>query len=355
MPYKILSLDGGASRALVQARILQDLYKENGDIKGHELLRKFDLVIANSGGSVLLGLLCNNMSLENIISFYTSPSELKKVYPALFPGERFIQQITRIFFRVGAKYSTSRKLKRLRNIFLENDELFKQKKIPKPIGSNKLNELTSIIGKNYNGNDLSLIIPAFDYFRQRVTFFRSDRLSNTNRFSGKFYEITLVDAIHASCNAPINYYDRPAKVSLNLYSNGNKIKDQYKSWYWDGAVAGFNNPVLAGLVEAVTNNTEVSPDEFYILSIGTGLSRKAVIIDDKTSSDVNRQRRFKINLGKPFVEKKSFNFLGDIKKMAGSILNDPPDSATFIAYSLINRSLNNEKSNLIRINPSITP
>ena len=42
MSYKILSLDGGGSWALIQARILQDIY---GDIKGHELLKKFDLVL----------------------------------------------------------------------------------------------------------------------------------------------------------------------------------------------------------------------------------------------------------------------------------------------------------------------
>ena len=46
MSYKILSLDGGRSWALIQARILQDIY---GDIKGHELLKHFDVVIANSG------------------------------------------------------------------------------------------------------------------------------------------------------------------------------------------------------------------------------------------------------------------------------------------------------------------
>ncbi len=36
MSYKILTLDGGGSWALVQARVLIDIY---GDINGHELLR----------------------------------------------------------------------------------------------------------------------------------------------------------------------------------------------------------------------------------------------------------------------------------------------------------------------------
>ena len=75
MSYKILSLDGGGSWALIQARILQDIY---GDIQGHELLRKFDLVIANSGGSLVLACLCNNMRLSEIISVFKTESKRKR-------------------------------------------------------------------------------------------------------------------------------------------------------------------------------------------------------------------------------------------------------------------------------------
>jgi len=42
--HKILSLDGGGSWALIQAKVLHNMY---GDITGHELLRKFDMAIAN--------------------------------------------------------------------------------------------------------------------------------------------------------------------------------------------------------------------------------------------------------------------------------------------------------------------
>ena len=44
----------------------------------------------------------------------------------------------------------------------------------------------------------------------------------------------------------------------------------------------------------------------------------------------------------------------EISKLAQSILSDPPDSATFIAYSIIDRELNNT-GNLVRINPCIMP
>ena len=57
MAYQILSLDGGGSWALIQARVLQDIY---GDIKGHELLKQFDMAVKNSGDSLVLGCLCND-------------------------------------------------------------------------------------------------------------------------------------------------------------------------------------------------------------------------------------------------------------------------------------------------------
>lgn len=47
MSYSILSLDGGGSWALIQVKILQQRY--GMDAGGHEILRKYDLVIANSG------------------------------------------------------------------------------------------------------------------------------------------------------------------------------------------------------------------------------------------------------------------------------------------------------------------
>ena len=40
---------------------------------------------------------------------------------------------------------------------------------------------------------------------------------------------------------------------------------------WDGAIGGYNNPVLAGLIEALANG--ISLDAVRVLSIGTGSVR----------------------------------------------------------------------------------
>ena len=49
--YHILSLDGGGSWALIQVRVLIDLFGAN--VSGYAVLKNFDLVTANSGGSVV--------------------------------------------------------------------------------------------------------------------------------------------------------------------------------------------------------------------------------------------------------------------------------------------------------------
>lgn len=51
--FRILSLDGGGSWALIQVMALQAIYSEN--TTGHNVLKDFDLVAANSGGSITLG------------------------------------------------------------------------------------------------------------------------------------------------------------------------------------------------------------------------------------------------------------------------------------------------------------
>ena len=51
--FRILSLDGGGSWALIQVRALQAIYGDP-DKKGHEILSDFDMVAANSGGSIMI-------------------------------------------------------------------------------------------------------------------------------------------------------------------------------------------------------------------------------------------------------------------------------------------------------------
>ena len=347
MSYKILSLDGGGSWALVQARVLIDIY---GDISGHELLRQFDMAIANSGGSLVLACLCNDMKISEIISVFRNEDLRKQVFSKLTFWEKLKwRDIASLFTKaLGPKYSMERKLEGLTRILKERDHLFNEKKIPKPIIETSLNELPAIIKKE----SLQLLIVSFDYFRERVSFFRSNTNSQTDKFNnGKYFQVPLAHAIHSSSNAPVNYFDAPAEINISRLN----ANDARKTWCWDGAVSGFNNPVLAGLVEAVTNNY-LSPQEYSILSLGTGTGSKAVLTDYQFSTDPEVKSVYEKNKdNKDFaITDSSSGFIMDIKKISGSILDDPPDSATFIAYSFLDPSLSG-KANIVRINPCTKP
>jgi len=347
MSYKILSLDGGGSWALIQARVLLDIY---GDIRGHELLRKFDMAIGNSGGSLVLASLCNDMKLTEIISVFRNKEHRKEVFSKLSFWEKLNwRNIASLTNALGPRYSTERKIKGLKKVLKGYDHLHKAGIVSEPLVETALNKLPSIIKKE----SLQLLIVGFDYFRERVSFFRSNTRSNTDSFgSGKFFQVSLADAIHSSSNAPINYFDQPAEINISLLSDIKK--DDRRTWCWDGAVSGFNNPVLAGLVEAVTNH-EADVKEYCILSIGTGTGSKVVLTDSQYSTDPEVKAIYDKNKNNPYaLTNSSSDFIKDIKKMSTSILGDPPDSATFIAYSFLDPSLSN-KANLVRINPCISP
>ncbi|GGI24577.1 patatin-like phospholipase family protein [Pedobacter mendelii] len=345
MAYKILSLDGGGSWAMIQARVLMDIY---GDINGHELLKKFDLVIANSGGSLVLATLCNDMKLSEIISVFEDETKRKQVFSKLSFWEKLrwrnIASLTNV---LGPKYSMERKISGLQNVLKQYNSLETQGKTNHPILEIQLNELPKIIGKP----ELQIIIVGFDYFRQRGTFFRSNPTSKTDVFSGKnYYQVSLGHAIHASSNAPVNYFDAPAEITINRL-DGN---DTRKTKYWDGAVSGFNNPVLAGLIEAITNNT-IPMSDYKILSLGTGTGGQAMIADYQTSTNDEIKTIYNKNKdNKLAFTDYDLTFVSDIKKMSTSILGDPPDAATFIAYSIIDPTLANTAC-LVRINPCIKP
>lgn len=347
-------MDGGGSWALIQARVLKDIY---GDINGHELLRQFDLAIANSGGSLVLACLCNDMKLSQIINVFENEDLRKQVFSEL----RFFEKLNRQNFLalirkltgIGPKYDTERKLQGLTKVLTDQDHLYREGKVSKPVVQMPMNELPALIGKN----SLQLVIAGFDYFRQRVSFFRSNMVSETDKFTSRYYAMPLAHAIHASSNAPLNYFDAPATV-LPLIRKGKPAFDNnptYKTttWYWDGAVSGFNNPVLAGVVEAITNGADVK--DCSILSLGTGTGSRVIMADKIKSTDPDDQALVNANKNNPLANlETSFLFKSDINKMATSILADPPDSATFIAYSIIDPSLSNN-ANLIRINPCYAP
>ena len=110
MNYRILSLDGGGTWALIQLKALIALYGES--TSGQAVLEDFDLVAANSGGSIVLGGLVEGLKLGEMLAFFQDQTKRKSVFsPTQSFGDRVLHDLT----GMGPKYSAENKLSALQN------------------------------------------------------------------------------------------------------------------------------------------------------------------------------------------------------------------------------------------------
>jgi hypothetical protein len=329
MAYSILSLDGGGSWALIQVKILQQRYGMKA--KGHDILKKYDLVIANSGGSLVLAAMIVNKSLDEILNMFLDEEVLETIF--VKKTISIINPLHKFFPR----FKTKEKIKGLKAQLGENSTL-------------TLNEIPAYIGKP----SLQIIITAFDYDRERAIYFRSNTNSrmetsviqsevNEGQVTDTFKTTTLLNAVHAASNAPVLFFDDPAEFSLFYPSNPNKVTSKRR--FWDGAVGGNNNPVASGVLEAIANGA--NPNEIRIVSIGTANTVLPVLYGD--SGEPIPEISWLIKIGENEGPE------GDILKMAQAIISDPPDAATFIANQILNLPYQQRQNRLIRINPLVKP
>jgi hypothetical protein len=308
--YKILSLDGGGSWALIQVKALIDLY--GPETSGRAVLSKFDLAVATSGGSVVLGGLLEDKSLADILAEFMDDAIRRSISQ---PTNRIFDRLLHGLLKIGPQFSTRKKLPALRRLFPD-------------CGDETLPELAQgIVGST--GRPIHLLITSFDFDRNIAVFFRSGSTGGPEWGDGAAsHDATLAEAIHASGSAPVQYYDAPASW------NGDR--------YWDGAITGCNNPVLAGVAEAIT--LDVRPSAIRALSIGTGTVRHpGPPLDDPP----------------PFIGRRSPQGLfSDIAKLAGSITDDPPESASFLAHIMTGGREGlpaGAVSHIVRLSPIVGP
>lgn len=317
---RILSLDGGGTFAGVHARTLGKLYGAN--TPGREIVRKFDFIAANSGGAIVLAALCCNYTPEQIAALYNDPATLRRMF-----GPKWVNWIP-LLRNVLPRYSACRKYRALIDIFDCNRQLIE----PNP-SVIKLSEWP----EKYLKSEVNLIITAFDYDRERAAFFRSNLKSLARSSAPALEDATLVQAVHASTNAPILYFDKPAEVCGRRF--------------WDGGMGGYDNPVLAATVEALANYPEGAAD-MRVLSLGVG-----AVVRPEASEDAP-----------PPIGKKrdSTCLLSAVKKAATVIIDEPPDAASFQAHVALrqpipkkdehgNLSVPAESGNLVRLCPLIRP
>lgn len=322
MGFRILSLDGGGSWSLLQIMTLIDLYRSGGALlTGHEVLRDFDLVIASGSGSLVLGGLVKDMPLTEIRRIFEDEAVCGSIFARRQAPAGMSARLVRHLTGIGPRYSARGKLDALRRLL--NGDLGVAE-----IGDVTLDALATRIDV-----PAQLMITAFDYDRNCEIVFRSNPASRAGDF-GTPPIATLAEAIHAATTAPLAYVDAPAAIS-----RGRRC--------WNGALAGGNNPVLAGIAEALANGVAAASIE--VLSIGAGgvVLPMAGGSEDAASAKLVRQR-------------KAASAGGDLHKLA-ELLDDPPDGASLIAYLTLGHAVPKDGAQplkdgrLVRLNPLLQP
>ena len=314
MAFRILSLDGGGSWALIQVKALIALY--GAMTGGHEVLNDFDMAVATSGGSIVLGGLLENLTLQGLLGYFQDGDKRRSIF---FPTKSVFDKTVEATLHIGPKYSATHKLVALQTLLPAR-------------GGQPLSSVASGLGRR-GSSGIRLLIVAFDYDRNRAVFFRSAAASAQGWGEGEEAPntVTLADAIHASTNAPIDYFDAAACFP------GRPER------YWDGGVSGFNNPVLAAVTEALV--LRQAPADIAALSIGTGsVALPWPVVGDGDSQYVRRPSKT--------------GLVPDLKKLATAILDDPPDAASFIAHTMTGGPAGLRPpldSRIVRMNPLIAP
>lgn len=320
--YKILSLDGGGSWAIIQLLTLKDKY---GNAEGHEILKKFDLVIANSGGSIVLAALAENYTIDKAISLFKEKKNRELIFHKNSFKDRYFPVDYLGLFNAGfgPKYSAKRKKWAFEDLFPEVDKV-------------QMNELPKFIGKD----SLKIVVATYDALNNRAKFFKSFS-SNPEGYDS----VKLTQAINGSSNAPVQYFDFPVR-----------FKAQESAIYyelWDGALGGFNNPILAGIIEAYKLSVDLKT--IQVVSLGTSNSlmsadAKKNFWDWKQVALVFKGKKFAFSKWKP-----QFNFFKEtVLHQAKTILYQPPDTANYIAMMFLKAATGmalNEQ--IIRLSPLI--
>jgi uncharacterized protein len=311
--HRILSLDGGGTWALLQVLTLIELF--GAAATGHDVLRRFDLAVSNSGGSIVLGALAVDLRLSELLELFLTEAQRTSVFQAT-PFEHFVEVIGHGKLPLP-RYSTKKKYDAL------------AEKLGRPA-----KELLVDWGRA-NGTLASLLFMGFDYDVERASFFRTYASKAASRTSGT-PGMRLLDAVHASANPPVLYFDEPTQVQDSA--------GEYR--FWDGAIGGYNNPAMAAVVEALANG--VAPSSVRVLAIGTGTVHRPRRPANEPATDAR------------FMGGENPGILSNLRKLAGAVLDDPPDAASFVAHVSLGGEVpsGNEvvtDGPLVRMNPVVRP
>lgn len=306
---KILSLDGGGSWVLLQSMALREIYKDTSiGTKCGDILNHFDVIVANSGGAMMLAAMIENYDkdIDEVTKLFLNESIRRSMFNKITWRENNLIEYIASTMKFGSKYKADKKITGIENVLKET-------------GKVKLHELHNI--HKLPGN---IVICSFDYDSSSAVFFRINQEKDRKKC-----EVTLAQAVHAACNAQVYYLNDPAKYKIHGTMH--------------------HNPVLIGITEALgkLDDGVRNYKNLHVLSIGTGnnlLPLKGFTITDESENDALMKLV------------KNHRLSGSIRNMDMAIISEPLDNTNYIAHMFLGGNhKNNSEPGIIRLNVLLKP
>ena len=229
-PYRVLSLDGGGMRGIYTAAFLTRLTAQFARIRGEPALdlgRGFDLITGTSTGAIVGCALAVGRPVSDIVGLYREHG------PKIFPH--------RMAGRGSAIYRATQGSR-----FVRAGDKALRKALEAVLGDTTMLDV-------YRGRGVSLSIPAILMSEHRAWVFKKTPCSGV-----RDENYPLVDVCMATSAAPI--YRSLAAIDDPNTSGGPK------QMFADGGLWA-NNPIMVGLVDALTIAAPDRPIEIF--SLGT--------------------------------------------------------------------------------------
>ncbi|WP_138991138.1 patatin-like phospholipase family protein [Larkinella sp. C7] len=219
-PLRILSIDGGGTRGLIPATILQCIQQDTGK----KPLDLFDLFIGTSTGGIISIGLFFGLETGQLVDLYLNKAE------EIFDDSWFDDVRDGFGKKLGSDYSNDNLKKILKNLFADTTLKQVHEKHNPSLGEGELRKI--------------LMVPSFDL---NPTVKVGDDMKPTN-----FRAIVF--------NSFLKRYEKDTLVDLALRTSaGPTYFPIYEKQYIDGGVA-LNHPAMAAVAFAINDN-EFGPDD----------------------------------------------------------------------------------------------
>ena len=229
--FRVLSLDGGGSRGLYTACVLDCLSKRYSNGEELDIGKGFDLIVGTSTGGIIATALASGVPISKVVELY------KTIGPSIFKNPQPDRGLRWVCWLIKNISSSANKSDLLKDKLIE---FFKEETVV---------EL-------WEKRNIGLCLTAVDMSTYTARVFKTPHFANKNLDNGR----KLVDIALATSAAPI--YFPMAKLP---HPDGHKTDTFIDGGLWA------NNPILVGFIEAL----QLCGDrDVEIVSVGT---RPAVV------------------------------------------------------------------------------